>query len=82
MKGAALHLKNSLGCSKVGIVGFCLGGALAYAALSATNVFEAGAPFYGICDLTKFPLKNITAPIQAHFAEFDKSHIANPELSK
>ena len=50
-----------------------MGGALSYAVLSAENVFQAGAPFYGVCDLEKFPLKNITAPIQAHFGEHDAS---------
>lgn len=26
-----------------------------------------------MCDLEKYPLKNITAPIQAHFGEHDAS---------
>ena len=47
---AAKHLKESVGCQKVGVTGFCLGGALALAGLSASNAFDAGAPFYGVCD--------------------------------
>ncbi|KAL4433369.1 hypothetical protein ABPG74_017473 [Tetrahymena malaccensis] len=84
MKGAALHLKEKLGCTKVGILGFCLGGALTFAALSATqNVFSAGAPFYGVPDMTKFPLKNIHVPIQAHFGELDTSKgFSDPETAR
>ncbi len=52
-----------MGCKKVGITGFCLGGALAFAGLSSSDVFDAGAPFYGVCDLNKFPLKNIKVPV-------------------
>lgn len=50
-----------------------MGGALTFAALSATDVFDSGAPFYGVCDLKKYPLKHITVPVQAHFGELDKS---------
>ncbi|KAL4433366.1 hypothetical protein ABPG74_017470 [Tetrahymena malaccensis] len=84
MKGAALYLKNQLGCSKVGILGFCLGGALTFAALSTTDgIFSAGAPFYGIPDQTKFPVKNIKVPIQGHFGELDQvKGMSDPETAK
>ncbi|EGR27889.1 hypothetical protein IMG5_187330 [Ichthyophthirius multifiliis] len=70
---AGNHLKQNLGCKKVAITGFCLGGALAFAALASSNVFDAGAPFYGIPDLNKFPVQNMKAPIQAHFGSLDNS---------
>jgi len=56
--GAAKHLK-SLGCKKVGITGFCMGGALAIATLANTDQIDAGCPFYGIPDLTHINLGNV-----------------------
>ncbi|KRX06470.1 hypothetical protein PPERSA_05083 [Pseudocohnilembus persalinus] len=84
MQGAANYLKEKLGCTKVGIVGFCMGGALTFAALSAyPDVFSAGSPYYGICDLNSFPLKNIKVPILGHFGELDDlKGFADPETAK
>jgi carboxymethylenebutenolidase len=71
IEGAAEYLK-SFGCKKIGITGFCLGGALTIAAMSVyPDTFCAGVPFYGIPDLTKFKLENIKKPILAHFGEKD-----------
>jgi len=55
---SALFLK-SLGCKKVGVTGFCMGGALAIAAMASTDQIAAGCPFYGIPDLTKINLAKI-----------------------
>jgi len=68
--GGAKYLK-SVGCSKVGVTGFCMGGALSFAAAALCPDISAAAPFYGIpsaqlCDITK-----IRAPVQAHFGEKD-----------
>ncbi|EAS04426.2 dienelactone hydrolase family protein (macronuclear) [Tetrahymena thermophila SB210] len=84
MKGAANYLKNQLGCTKVGILGFCLGGALTFAALSATDgIFSAGAPFYGIPDQTKYPIQKIKVPVQGHFGELDQiKGMSDPETAK
>lgn len=83
MEGASNYLRNTVGCDKVAVIGFCLGGALALAALSTTNAFEAGAPFYGIPNLEKFPLASIKVPVQAHFGELD-AHVgfSDPESAK
>jgi len=43
----AAYLK-SIGCTKVGVTGFCLGGALAFAAAALCPEISAAAPFYGI----------------------------------
>ena len=64
------HLKAQ-GCQKVGVVGFCMGGALTMAAAALIPEVDAAAPFYGIpsaqlCDVTK-----IKIPMQCHFAEKD-----------
>lgn len=53
---AVAYLKSS-GASKVGVVGFCMGGALTFAAAQHAGV-NAAAPFYGIpdpaiCDVSK-----------------------------
>jgi carboxymethylenebutenolidase len=71
--GAGEHLK-SLGCKKVGVTGFCMGGALALATLSkdSNGVFSAGVPFYGIPDQTYFPVDTVKVPVLAQFAENDQ----------
>jgi carboxymethylenebutenolidase len=52
IRGAVLHLKK-LGCSKVGITGFCMGGALTVAAACSFSDADAVVPFYGIPDTSK-----------------------------
>lgn len=54
---------KELGCKKVGVTGFCMGGALAIAAISHSKEINASAPFYGVCDLNTFKLSNIGGPI-------------------
>ncbi|CAD8123654.1 unnamed protein product [Paramecium sonneborni] len=71
IEGAAKHLKE-LGCTKVGVTGFCMGGALAIASISFSNQIDASAPFYGVCDLNTFKLENIHGPIYGHFGEKDE----------
>ena len=47
IQGAADYL-HSNGCTKVGVVGFCMGGALTLASSVLVNGVHAAAPFYGI----------------------------------
>lgn len=69
--GAANYLKNN-GCKKIGILGFCMGGALTIASLcSFPDFFSAGAPFYGIPDLNTFDINKIQCPVFLNFAELD-----------
>lgn len=70
---AAGQYLKSIGCKKVGVTGFCMGGALAIASLTIPNVFDAGVPFYGIPDLSKYKLENIKVPVLGHFGELDKA---------
>ncbi|CAL1530164.1 unnamed protein product, partial [Lymnaea stagnalis] len=70
IRAAAKYLKEQ-GCKKVGVTGFCMGGALSMAAAALVPEIDAAAPFYGIpsdqlCDVTK-----IKIPLQCHFAEKD-----------
>lgn len=52
----------------VSIVGYCMGGALAYASLASIKRFRNGAIFYGVPDLNTFKVENITAQkVIAHF---------------
>ena len=66
IRGAVQHLKAS--SSKVGVTGFCMGGALTI--LSAVNVPEADAfvCWYGFPPLEYVDATKIKAPLMGHFA--------------
>jgi carboxymethylenebutenolidase len=73
IRACAKYLKSH-GCKKVGVTGFCMGGALSLAAAALIPEIDAAAPFYGIpsdqlCDVT-----TIKVPLQCHFAEKDETH--------
>ena len=69
---AAEYLKTNARCNgKVAVVGFCLGGALTFAAACNVPGLAAAVPFYGVPDIDKLDLSRVTAPIQAHFAQHD-----------
>ena len=53
---------------KVGIAGFCLGGALAFASACQVRGLSAVVPFYGIPMPEKVDYSGVEAPILAHFA--------------
>jgi fructose-bisphosphate aldolase, class I len=71
--GAAAAYLKALpeGNGKVGVVGFCLGGALAFATACHVPGLSAVSPFYGVPPAEKVDYKNVTAPILAHFAAKD-----------
>jgi carboxymethylenebutenolidase len=56
---------------KVGVIGFCLGGALAFASACHVEGLSAVVPFYGIPPAEKVDYSRVTAPILAHFAKND-----------
>jgi len=70
ISGAAAFLRSK-GCKKVGVTGFCMGGALAILAVALDSTIDASAPFYGIPDLSKCPIQNIKVPVFGIFAEHD-----------
>jgi carboxymethylenebutenolidase len=70
---AAGEYLKSIGCDKVGLSGFCMGGALTIANLCTSDTFAGGVPFYGIPDLNYFNLANIKVPVQAHFGSLDQA---------
>jgi carboxymethylenebutenolidase len=55
----------------VSVMGFCMGGALTFAALASISGWKAGGVFYGIPDLNIFRLDKITANVLAHFGSED-----------
>jgi carboxymethylenebutenolidase len=56
---------------KVGVVGFCMGGAMAFAAACAVDGIACAVPFYGIPVAQYWDAAKIRVPIQAHFAKHD-----------
>jgi carboxymethylenebutenolidase len=69
LRGAAQHLQRTSG--RVGVIGFCMGGALTIAALVHVREFAAGVCFYGIPPKEFADPATITAPFQGHFANRD-----------
>ena len=70
VRGAVAHLKAT-GSAKVGVTGFCMGGALTLRA--AVNVPEANAAvvWYGYPPLEYVDASKIKAPLMAHWATED-----------
>jgi carboxymethylenebutenolidase len=71
--GAALTLlAHPRSNGKVGITGFCMGGAYSFAAASAIPELGAVVPFYGIPPVERLDFDKMKAPILAHFASRDQ----------
>jgi carboxymethylenebutenolidase len=68
--GAVDFLKA--GSSKVGVMGFCMGGALTIAAAVNVNSISAAVCFYGIPPADQANPKKIRVSIQFHFANSDQ----------
>jgi carboxymethylenebutenolidase len=62
---------HARGNGKVGVAGFCLGGALTFAAARYVDGLAAAVPFYGLPDVSVDELAKVRIPIQAHFARKD-----------
>lgn len=71
------HLKRELGCAKVGLVGFCLGGYMAYLAATRTDI-DASVGYYGVSiDQHLGEAHAIAKPIMLHIPTAD--HFVGPE---
>lgn len=85
VQAAINHLRGLKGVNgKVGTVGYCLGGKLAYLAATRTNA-DASVGYYGVnipADLGE--ASNITKPLMLHIAEKDEfvDHAAQAEMHK
>lgn len=69
IRGAALHLARTSG--KVGVTGFCMGGALTIATAVHVPEVAAAVCFYGIPPADFADPAKIRVPFQAHFANRD-----------
>jgi carboxymethylenebutenolidase len=67
--GAVQHLKAR--APKVGITGFCMGGALTVLSLTMVPQADAGVVWYGLPPLEYVDAGKIKAPVLAHWAEQD-----------
>ncbi|KAL8558495.1 hypothetical protein ACOMHN_059236 [Nucella lapillus] len=70
IQACAKYLKAN-GCKRVGVMGFCMGGALALAAAVKIPEIDASAPFYGICGDDLADVTKIKIPLQCHFGSED-----------
>lgn len=75
------HLRNASGCTgKVGAVGYCLGGLLAYLTAARTDA-DASVGYYGVNIHTMLgEAANIGKPLMLHIAE--KDQYVPPEAQK
>lgn len=76
---AAVSYLRGFGCKQVGVVGFCLGGTLAW--LSATRLpVDAAVGYYG-GRIAQYVGERPKAPVMLHFGDEDK-HIPAEEIAK
>jgi carboxymethylenebutenolidase len=71
IRGASQYLKQS--SAKVGVVGFCMGGALTVLAALYVKEADACSSWYGFPPEQAGDVKTIRVPLQLHLAEKDAS---------
>ena len=78
IRGAAQHLKKS--SAKVGVVGFCMGGALTIVSAMYVAEGDAYSSWYGFPPDEAGDVKTIRKPLQLHLAEDDQAF--SPEQAR
>jgi carboxymethylenebutenolidase len=74
LNGAINYLADhEAASSKVGVVGFCMGGQLALYAATINSKVGAAVDYYGIHPNVKPDFSNLTGPVLGFFAERDKN---------
>jgi carboxymethylenebutenolidase len=71
IRGAAQYLQARGG--KVGVTGFCMGGALTLLSLTMVPELSAGVVFYGFPPLDYIDASKIKAPVMGHWATQDQA---------
>ena len=80
IEAAIRHLRGEERCQRVGAVGYCLGGLLAYLTAARTDV-DASVGYYGVNVQEKLgEAANIRKPLMLHIAGKDK--FVPPEAQK
>lgn len=67
---AAKHLRNE-GCQSVGVLGMCMGGALAVSSLQHESSIDCGVTCYGVPPSSVSDVSKIEKPLQGHFGKED-----------
>lgn len=74
VRGAVQHLKSlKAGSGKVGVTGYCMGGALTLLASMAVPEADAGVVWYGYPPLEYVDAAKIRIPLMAHWATQDQA---------
>lgn len=76
---ALQHAQEQVGAAHAGVVGFCLGGSLAW--LAATRLTPAAAVGYYGGRIPQFAQEKPRCPVMLHFGKLDK-HIPESEIDK
>ncbi|OWQ83129.1 carboxymethylenebutenolidase [Roseateles aquatilis] len=71
LQGALSYLRDELGCGKVGVMGYCMGGALTIAAGVHVPDLQAAVCYYGIPPTEFADPARIGPPLLGHFARRD-----------
>jgi carboxymethylenebutenolidase len=81
IEGAAQYLlAHERAGGRVGVMGFCMGGALSFRSAEAISDFSCVVPFYGAPPPDQYNVSKVRAPILAHFATRDGW--AKPEIAE
>ncbi|MDR7335683.1 dienelactone hydrolase family protein [Roseateles asaccharophilus] len=73
VRGAVNYLKGlKLGSGKVGVTGYCMGGALTVLASTLVPEADAAVVWYGMPPVEYVDASKITIPLQAHWATQDE----------
>jgi carboxymethylenebutenolidase len=67
----AVNFLMHYGCKKPSVVGFCMGGALAWHCAAEVQNLFACVNFYGTPDFNKFDFSKIKIPVQCHYGNKD-----------